>query len=309
MAERIFLLDQICTDVDSVIAEQQDHAGLVSIKLPIGATYLGIVASFSQTFKLLEEAEGENFSNLSEAEKRQRAYQIADEGEEISITKKGRNFFERRLDVLYEQFQRGSAGAWGRFIDVHQRCGASSQERGFDVPYPDSFIWVKSKITIDLPCLDWSVYNRYQDSPQDPRIAVANTDLQKQLAQALGILSTGETWPDFLHRETIIPYYDQYCPYYYDYTTAANKMAQLQPGMTLGFKYLYSENLRTGDIEFAFRGMPFTYYPVSTKYPEVTALIKFTIPGERTIPMDKLVQAGKSTPRITLQVPTEAFYG
>lgn len=130
-----------------------------------------------------------------------------------------------------------------------------------------------------------------------------NNDAQEALARDLGILNEGEKWHNFVRRKDIIlfgPVRDN-GSYEYDETD-----------LTVGFRAgIPAEYGRESDIYFG--GLP-TYITIHTKFAGVRASIKFdaampTIDSleDSETPLDRLIQSGLATPRMTLRIPTKYY--
>lgn len=240
--------------------------------------------------------EGKSFTTLSSKEQRQRIYALTAED-----NKGGSGILERILKELYQDFNPGNKiGAWKEFVDAYAAFEARSEHGRWIAFFPP----VLDQVEIELPNLST---RRFHGEP-DTSLAINNSKLHTRFARELGIFGPQETWLDFLdgfafggrnlNFRTIEP----------DNWKEVERILQEEKDVIPAIQSGY---WRLGGHEVWYEGRPYHYSAVPTKYPGITADIRFTdavLPEDKKVDLYGLLVSGNTTIITRLNIPTEMFF-
>ncbi len=239
-----------------------------------------------QYYKVMQALQGENFTKRPF---RERFEIIAQTG---SLTKQQQDeLVSQGLARLYGAYLKAdpkdrtaSQNAWQDFVEAHRHLLAYTSGDRFRGSFPS--FWCRQNVYIDLPALVDYVSTRDRDP--EKALVLANTELQVQIARTTGILASGQTWQDFIHRDNI-----KKVDFYY-------KKQPEDEGLILGELSV--------NWDFSLGGFPASYSGVTTKYPKAEASVFFNTKYDHSADYRRnladLIAEGCLSPRLLIKVPT-----
>lgn len=231
--------------------------------------------------------EGPSFQTLPDSLKRRRMTRIFDDNP---------YYVTQYLQGLEQTAQRDGRGRSMERFNEAVRVLEGYRDRG---RIRSDMVFISDTHHVDIPTTSHISAWKAPDTSEYSR----NSDAQANVARTIGTLGDSETWPDFLHRDTLI------VVRLGDHSEA-DRLQEENPEATIGMPDGINMHGIKGDIVY-FRGTPrFLYAP--TKYPLVRASINIhadhgnvSRPGDKDTSLDQLLREGRATPSISLSIPTD----
>lgn len=247
--------------------------------------YQSLQISLWRARRVLRFCLGQGFSSLTPEEQRGKIYEVSDKDPEI---------LKRKLEVLYAEYQASGddhADKWSKFANAFAVFGGSI-DRGYDC-----------RIVANFPVVFRACMVRLPDSPRDLDYWATederqeNTVLQTSIARSIEVLGDRGSWERFLKSPLI-----QIIPP--DAWQIFHSREEDSPSLVQGIQ----KGSGWKGLEPLHQGMSF-YYSSPTKYEGVRAHIEFTTPiSGLDSSLDDLLRENKSTPQISLKIPTEVMF-
>jgi hypothetical protein len=288
------LLSQIKTDVSNTIRAFPDinqeklikdfNNGLVEYKkFALEDLYPG-----KKAYETMSAIRGSEFIFLPQKKKVDAFIQL----DKLDDDKKN-DLATQAVTKLYDSYLNSkkplSSEAWEKFVKAYRTFNAYCHSDGrFRAHYPNIFFYetqgVSLPATVEINPQVWP--------PLTEKDYLENTQLQKKLAETVGIIKPDDDWSELIHRKNI-------------------KIVDFGYRENDSDKNLILGELRTDfQSNFSLGGMPQCYSNLPTKYPDVKAIMIFDKPSyekKYNEKLDLLIQKGILTPRVILCVPAAEF--